>query len=79
MEGYVNDTEQGETRRDECYIRWKRSVGGCERFNRIVKVYENMIKDKVILMSIYAGCVNKCLKAERFVSTAEYVNIRNNH
>lgn len=37
-----------------------RSKVGCIRFNRIVKVYENMIKDKVILMSISAGCQNKC-------------------
>lgn len=31
--------------------------------NRIVKVYENMIKDKVILMSISADCLNKCQRA----------------
>lgn len=36
---------------------------GCVGFNRIVKVYENMIEDKVILMSISADCLNKCLKA----------------
>lgn len=36
-----------------------RSKVGCI-LNRIVKVYENMIKDKVILMSISAGCQNKC-------------------
>ena len=36
---------------------------GMQTINRIVKVYENMIRDKVILMSIYAGCLKKCRKA----------------
>ena len=36
------------------------SISSINSINRIVKVYENMIKDKVILMSISAGCPDKC-------------------
>ena len=38
------------------------SISSINSINRIVKVYENMIKDKVILMSISVGCKKEMSK-----------------